>query len=166
MLFNLDSTLLNIYGTQEGEGYNYHYQAHGYDPLLCFHGLTGGLLKVKLRDGTQYCIKDAERFMILLMQKYRTKYPFLPLYLRGDSGFASPALYEACEENDYKYTTRLKDSVQLQKVKILVNRRETWKKSHFRLLFWEFRKVTFYKTNKNEKLWRKPQKFEKYIDIS
>ena len=41
-----------------------------------------------------------------------------------------------------------------------------WKKSHFRLLFWEFRKVTFYKTNKNEKLWRKPQKFEKYIDIS
>lgn len=111
MLFNLDSTLLNIYGTQEGEGYNYHYQAYGYDPLLCFHGLTGGLLKVKLRDGTQYCIKDAERFMILLMQKYRTKYPFLPLYLRGDSGFASPALYEACEENDYKYTTRLKDSV-------------------------------------------------------
>jgi hypothetical protein len=27
MLFDLDSTLLNTYGEQEGEGFNYHYQA-------------------------------------------------------------------------------------------------------------------------------------------
>lgn len=40
MLFDLDSTLLNTYGHQEGEGFNYHYQAHGYHPLLCFDGLT------------------------------------------------------------------------------------------------------------------------------
>ena len=46
--------------------------------------------------------------MIPLMQEYRTKYPSMPLYLRGDSGFASPDLYEACEENDCKYAFRLK----------------------------------------------------------
>ena len=46
--------------------------------------------------------------MIPLMQEYRTKYPSMPLYLRGDSGFASPDLYEACEENDCKYAIRLK----------------------------------------------------------
>ena len=34
MLFDIDSTLLDTYGTQEGEGFNYHYQAHGYHPLL------------------------------------------------------------------------------------------------------------------------------------
>lgn len=33
---------------------------------------------------------------------------FLPLYLRGDSGFASPDLYDACEEYDCKYAIRLK----------------------------------------------------------
>jgi len=89
MLFDLDSTLLDTFGHQEGEGFNYHYQAHGYHPLLCFDGLTGDLLKAELRDGTQYCSKGSGNFMIPLMQEYRQKHPSLPLYLRGDSGFAS-----------------------------------------------------------------------------
>ena len=46
--------------------------------------------------------------MIPLLQEYREKYPSLPLYLRGDSGFASPDLYKACEYNDCKYAIRLK----------------------------------------------------------
>lgn len=108
MVFDLDSTLLNTYGNQEGEAFNYHYQAHGYHPLLCFDGITGDLLKAELRDGTHYCSKDADKFMIPLLREYRDKYPSLPLYLRGDSGFASPDLYEACEENDCKYAIRLK----------------------------------------------------------
>lgn len=110
MLFDLDSTLLNTYGTQEGEGFNFHYQAHGYHPLLCYDGLTGDLLKVELRDGTKYCSNDADQFMIPLLTEYRTKYPAMPLYLRGDSGFAAPKLYEACEENDCKYAIRLKQN--------------------------------------------------------
>lgn len=110
MLFDLDSTLLDTYGRQEGEGFNFHYKAHGYHPLLCYDGLTGDLLKVELRDGTQYCGKDADLFMSPLMQEYRRKYPSLPIYLRGDSGFASPDLYEACEENDCKYAIRLKEN--------------------------------------------------------
>lgn len=114
MLFDLDSTLLNTYGTQEGEGFNYHYQAHGYHPLLCFDGLTGDLLKAELRDGTQYCSKDADQFMIPLMKEYRIKYPSLALYLRGDSGFASPDLYDACEEQDCNYAIRLKDNKKLR----------------------------------------------------
>ena len=108
MVFDLDSTLLNTYGEQEGEAFNYHYQAHGYHPLLCFDGITGDLLKAELRDGTHYCSKDADQFMIPLLREYRTKYPSLALYLRGDSGFASPDLYKACEDNDCKYAIRLK----------------------------------------------------------
>jgi hypothetical protein len=64
MLFDLDSTLLNTCGSQEGEGFNFHYQAHGYHPLLCYDGLTGDLLKAELRDGTHYCSKDADQFMV------------------------------------------------------------------------------------------------------
>ena len=110
MVFDLDSTLLNTYGEQEGEAFNYHYQAHGYHPLLCYDGITGDLLKVELRDGTHYCSKEADEFMIPLLQEYRSKYSSLPLYLRGDSGFATPELYEACEENDCKYAIRLKQN--------------------------------------------------------
>ena len=108
MLFDLDSTLLNTYGHQEGEAFNYHYQAHGYHPLLCFDGITGDLLKMELRDGTHYCSKDADKFMEPLLKEYRTRYPSLPLYLRGDSGFAAPKLYDVCEDNDCKYAIRLK----------------------------------------------------------
>ena len=115
MLFDLDSTLLNTYGKQEGEGFNFHYQAHGYHPLLCFDGLTGDLLKAELRDGTQYCSNGADQFMIPLMKEYRTKYPSMPLYLRGDSGFAAPELYEACEDHDCKYAIRLKQNATLLK---------------------------------------------------
>ncbi len=53
--------------------------------------------------------------MIPLMQEYRTKYPAIPLYLRGDSGFASPDLYKACEDNACDYTIRLKENAVLRK---------------------------------------------------
>lgn len=108
MVFDLASTLLNTYSEQEGEAFNYHYQAHGYHLLLCFDGISGDLLKAQLRDGTHYCSKDADQFMIPLLQEYQTKYPSLPLYLRSDSGFASPDLCQASEDNDCKYAIRLK----------------------------------------------------------
>lgn len=63
MLLDLDSTLFGTYGNQEGEGFNFHYQAHGYHPLLCYDGLTGDLLKAELRDGTLHCSNDADKFM-------------------------------------------------------------------------------------------------------
>ena len=68
MLFDIDSTLLDAYGNQEGEGFNYHYQAPGYHPLLCYDRLTGDLLKAELRDGTMYCSKEADIFMKSLLR--------------------------------------------------------------------------------------------------
>ena len=75
MLFDIDSTLLDTYGTQEGEGFNYHYQAHGYHPLLCYDGLTGDLLKAELRDGTMYCSKEADIFMKSLLDEFICDFP-------------------------------------------------------------------------------------------
>ncbi len=63
VLLDLDSTLFGTYGKQEGEGFNFHYQAHGYHPLLCYDGLTGDLIKAELRDGTLYCSNGADKFM-------------------------------------------------------------------------------------------------------
>lgn len=63
MLLGIDSTLLDTYGNQEGEGFNYHYQDHGDHPLLCYDRLTGDLLKAQLRDGTMHCSKESDIFM-------------------------------------------------------------------------------------------------------
>ena len=54
IILDLDSTLLNAYGKQEGRAFNFHYQSNGYHPLVCYDGLTGDLIKIQLRDGTQY----------------------------------------------------------------------------------------------------------------
>lgn len=67
MLFDIDSTLLDAYGKQEGIGFNCHYQSNGYHHLLVYDGLTGDLMKAELRDGTKYCSKDADIFMESLL---------------------------------------------------------------------------------------------------
>ena len=54
ILFDLDTTLLETYGKQEGEAFNFHYNAHGYHPFICFDGLTGDLLRAQLRKGSNY----------------------------------------------------------------------------------------------------------------
>jgi len=121
MLFDIDSTLLDTYGNQEGEGFNYHYQAHGYHPLLCYDGLTGDLLKAELREGTKYCGKDAGLFMGSLLDEFIEDFPGIPLYLRGDSGFATPDLYEVLEEKDCKYAIRLKENAKLRELAEMEN---------------------------------------------
>ena len=108
VLLDLDSTLLNTYGKQEGEGFNYHYSAHGYHPLLSYDGLTGDLLKAELRDGTTYFSNGVVHFMQPLLDEYSKNYPNTKLFLRGDSGFATPDLFEQCETNGVSYAIRLK----------------------------------------------------------
>lgn len=46
LLLDLESTLLDIHGHQEEEGFNFHYQSQGYHPLVCYDGMTGDLLKI------------------------------------------------------------------------------------------------------------------------
>lgn len=108
VLFDLDSTLLDTYGKQEGQGFNYHYSAHGYHPLLCYDGLTGDLLKAELRDGTVYTSNGVVDFMQPLLDEYANDYKETALYLRGDSGFAMPGLFEQAETNGVSYAIRLK----------------------------------------------------------
>jgi hypothetical protein len=116
LLLDLDSTLLNTYGKQEGEGFNYHYQSHGYHPLVCFDGITGDLIKIELRDGTVYSSTGVVDFMQPVLDEFNNTYPTVPLLLRGDSGFATPDLYKQCEHNGTSYVIRLKENQKLHKL--------------------------------------------------
>ena len=116
VLFDIDSTLLATYGNQESAAFNYHYQANGYHPLLCFDGMTGDLLKAELRPGAMYCCNGAAAFMAPLMEEYQTIYPDIALFLRGDSGFATEELYSLCETNGTSYAIRLKENAVLERL--------------------------------------------------
>lgn len=110
VILDLDSTLLDAYGKQEGRAFNFHYQSNGYHPLLCYDGLTGDLIKIQLRDGTQYSCTGVVDFLQPILDEYLNDYPETTLLLRGDSGFATPELYKQCEENGTGYVIRLKEN--------------------------------------------------------
>ena len=116
LLLDLDSTLLDTYGHQEGEGFNFHYKSHGYHPLVCYDGITGDLLKIELRDGTEYSSTGVTDFLQPLLDEFGTDYPDIPLLLRGDSGFAKPELYDQCETNGVSYVIRLKENKVLREL--------------------------------------------------
>ena len=110
VILDLDSTLLAAYGKQEGRAFNFHYQSNGYHPLVCYDGITGDLIKIQLRDGAAYSCTGVTDFLQPILDEYLNDYPTIHLLLRGDSGFATPDLYQQCEENGTNYVIRLKEN--------------------------------------------------------
>lgn len=116
LLLDLDSTLLPTYGMQEGGVFNFHYQADGYHPIVCYEGITGDLLKILLRKGADYSCTGVKDFLEPLLDELQDTCPDTPLALRGDSGFATPELYDLCEERNVKYAIRLKENSVLKRL--------------------------------------------------
>ena len=116
ILLALDSTLLNTYGHQEGEDFNFHYQDHGYHPLVCYDGITGDLLKIQLGNRTDYSSTGVMDFLQPLPNEFGNDYPNIPLLLREDSGFTKPELYHQRETNGVSYAIRLKENGNLRKL--------------------------------------------------
>ena len=116
IILDLDSSLLDTYGHQVGEGFNFHYQKHGLHPLVCYDGMTGDLLKIELRDGTAYSCTGVTDFLQPVLDEFLQDYGNTALVLRGDSGFATPDLYKQCETNGTSYVIRLKENGILRKL--------------------------------------------------
>jgi len=89
IILDLDSTLLNAYGKQEGRAFNFHYQSNGYHPLVYYDGIILDLLKIQLRDGTKYSSTGVVDFLQPIFDEYLEDFPEIKLLLRGDSGFTT-----------------------------------------------------------------------------
>lgn len=108
MIIDLDSTHSDTFGHQEQTAYNAHYGTNGYHPLVAFDGLTGDFLKAKLRSGNQYTSKGVKEFLEPLLEHYNQTIPTTDILVRGDSGFATPAVYDLCDLYENQYVIRLK----------------------------------------------------------
>lgn len=86
----------------------------GFHPFVAFDGATGDFLKAKLRPGNVYTSNGVIEFIQPLIEHYNEAFPETSLFLRGDSGFAVPALYELCKQESVHYIIRLKSNAQLQ----------------------------------------------------
>ncbi|MFB1052298.1 IS1380 family transposase [Paraliobacillus sp. JSM ZJ581] len=116
LIIDLDSTHYDTYGEQESAAYNTHYGTVGFHPLVAFDGLTRDFLKAKLRPGNVYTSNGVVDFVKPLIAHYNEKFPETTPFLRGDSGFAVPALYDLCEDESVYYVIRLKSNAILQRL--------------------------------------------------
>ena len=116
MIIDLDSTHSDTFGRQEQTDYNAHYGTHGYHPIVAFDGLTGDFLKAKLRPGNQYTSTGVKAFLEPLLEHYNQVVPTTDILVRGDSGFATPDIYELCEAYDNEYVIRLKSNRNLTRL--------------------------------------------------
>jgi hypothetical protein len=116
IIFDLDSTHSDTYGNQESAAYNAHYGTVGFHPLVAFDGVRGDFLKAQLRPGNVYTSNGVVEFIQPLIEHYNEKFPETTPFIRGDSGFAVPALYDLCEKESVYYVIRLKSNRNLQKI--------------------------------------------------
>lgn len=114
LIYDLDSTHADTYGSQEQSAYNAHYRTVGFHPLVAFDGMTGDFLKAQLRPGNVYTSTGVVDFMRPLIEHYNQHFPETTSLVRGDSGFAVPALYELCEKESIFYIIRLKSNAKLK----------------------------------------------------
>src|SRR5699024_3751552 len=116
LIFDLDSTHADTYGEQEVSSFNPHYGTVGFHPLVAFDGVTRDFLKAKLRPGNVYTSNGVVDFMEPLISHYNETFPETTPFLRGDSGFAVPELYDLCEKESVYYVIRLKANSNLQRL--------------------------------------------------
>jgi hypothetical protein len=112
LILDLDSSVSETYGKQEGTAYNGHFECNCYHPLFLFNQL-GDLERCMLRRGNHASAKFWRRVLLPVIQRYR--HLDIPKFFRGDAAFANPALYRVLENEGYLYAIRLKANAVLER---------------------------------------------------
>ena len=112
LILDLDSSVSETYGEQEGSAYNGHFGCTCYHPLFLFNQF-GDLEYAMLRRGNNASAKFWRRVLLPVIERYR--HLDIPKFFRGDAAFANPALYRVLEKEGYLYTIRLKANAVLER---------------------------------------------------
>jgi len=120
LILDMDSSVSETYGDQEGTAYNGHFGCDCYHPLFLFNQ-DGDVERALLRPGN---VASADNWMSVLepvIERYRDT--DAPKFFRGDAAFAIPELYELLEAEGYRYAIRLKANPNLERqIKHLLTR--------------------------------------------
>jgi hypothetical protein len=112
VILDMDSSVSETYGKQEGTAYNGHFGCTCYHPLFCFNQF-GDVERSILREGNVHSAKDWREVLEPVVARYRDLE--LPCRFRADAAFAQPELYEFLEAEGYDYAIRLPGNDVLQR---------------------------------------------------
>ena len=116
ILLDLDGTDDPTHGTQEGTAYHAFYGQHMYHPLLIFDGDTNQLITAVLRPGNVHVSRGVVAILKRLIPVLQQRWPDVQVEVRADSGFATPALYDLCEELGVQYRIGLVPNARLKRL--------------------------------------------------
>ena len=102
IVLDMDSSVSETYGEQEGTAYNGHFGCTCYHPLFCFNQF-GDLERCLLRNGNVASDDDWRFVLEPIVGRYRDAN--VRRFFRGDAAFARPELYEYLEAEGYLYAT-------------------------------------------------------------
>jgi hypothetical protein len=112
LILDLDSSVSETYGQQEGSAYNGHFECNCYHPLFLFNQ-DGDLERAMLWRGNHANAKFWRRVLLPVIERYR--HWSIPKLFRGDAAFASPTLYHLLEKEGYHYTIRIEANAVLER---------------------------------------------------
>jgi hypothetical protein len=104
LILDLDSSVSETYGQQEGSAYNGYFCCECYHPLFCFNQ-DGDVEGAMLRNGNVASAHDWRSLLVPVVERYRDV--DVRKCFRGDAAFAIPELYEFLEAERFAYAIRL-----------------------------------------------------------
>ena len=111
LILDMDSSVSETYGQQEGTAYNGYFGCECYHPLFLFNQ-DGDVERALLRNGNVASANDWWSVLTPVIERYRPRN--IRKYFRADAAFAIPELYELLEAEGYRYVIRLKANPILQ----------------------------------------------------
>src|SRR5918911_3204833 len=112
IVLDMDSSVSETYGGQEGSAYNGHFGCTCYQPLFVFNQF-GDLERCALRPGNVHSADGWRDLLEPVVARYR--HGMKRRHFRGDAAFANPEIYEFLEAEGFQYTIRLPANAVLQK---------------------------------------------------
>src|SRR5262245_38431318 len=112
LVLDMDSSVSETYGQQQGSAFNGHFGCTCYHPLFVFNQF-GDLERVMLRRGNHHSAKFWRRVLLPVIARYRDFKA--PKFFRGDAAFATPKLFRVLEQEGYWYAIRLKANAVLER---------------------------------------------------
>jgi hypothetical protein len=115
LTLDLDAFDDPTHGAQQLTLFHGYYRQYQYLPLAITCAENDFVLLVGLRHGTCAAFLGADDDLRYLVGRLRAVWPDVHLHVRGDSGFASPAMYGVCAELGLTYTFGIGMNPRLQR---------------------------------------------------
>jgi len=103
VILDVDPSDDPTHGQQVLSFFHGYYDQHQYFPLFVFDGASGFPLAAWLRPGTVAAACGAVDVLRGLVRALRAAWPDVLILIRGDSGVATPEVYEFCEAEGLLY---------------------------------------------------------------